>query len=154
MTFGASRLSPPTKSFEDVTGKVTRVRGGGSRNQRSAGDACGAKHAAVAFNLIRRPQRLRVIVGELDCRLAFGVGDLANQTDGIKAAAAVRITAPEIVGEQSAPAGAEADPAARLPLLLIQKIGGSTEIFGCHARLKRPAKIGVQAQYFVNVQAI
>src|ERR1700693_6240571 len=86
-----------------------------SGDDGNVADSGRAKHAAVAFDFGGRAQRFGVVVGKLDCLPAFNIGHLADQADRVKAVATGRIAAPEIVGEQSAPSGAEPDAAAGSP---------------------------------------
>ncbi len=87
-----------------------------------------SEHAAVAFDFHRRAERLCVIIGKLDGWTAFDAGDFADQADGIEAAVAAGIAAAEIVGEQRAPARAEANAAAGSPLAPIFEVGCAAEI--------------------------
>src|SRR5208337_4835236 len=103
-----------------------------------------AEHSPVAFDFFRRAERFGVVIRELHGGLAFDGGDLADQADGVKVAAAGGIAAAEIVGQQSSPTGAETNAAAGRPLLTILKIDGGAEVFYVDAGSHRSAKIGVQ----------
>lgn len=83
-----------------------------SRDQRSVRDSGRTEDPPVALDFGGGTKRLRIIIGELDGWPTPNGGHFADQTDGIKSAAAAGIAAAEVVGEQSAPAGAEPNPAA------------------------------------------
>jgi hypothetical protein len=72
-------------------------------------DSGRTEHSPIAFNFVGRTERLGVIVGELDRGPAFDGRDFADQADGIKPLPPAGIASPEIVGQQSAPAGAETE---------------------------------------------
>ena len=51
------------------------------------------------------------VVGELDGGNAIGAGEFADEADGLEGVFAAGMAAAEVVGEQRAPAGGEADAA-------------------------------------------
>src|SRR6266576_3561369 len=137
-----------------------RVRSGvhscstASCNQRSVCHSRSAKHAPVAFNFRCRAERFCIIVGQLYRGPPFDMVNFADQADGIKFAAAFRIAATEIVGQQSSPAGAESNAPARNPLLPILEVGGASEVLGIRTALKRSPEISMQADDVIDVESV
>src|SRR5580693_132487 len=112
------------------------------------------EHSAVALHFGERAERLGVIIGKLHGRAAVRTRHFADQTDGIESAAALRIAAAEIVGQQRAPAGAEANTPTGDPLAAIDKIGRGAEIGGCRTVHQYATKVGMQAQYVVDIERV
>ena len=116
------------------------VRKPRSSDHRRIADSSRAKHSPVAFDFGWRAQRLRVVIGEFDRRPAVNVCHFADQADGIKSAAAGRIAAAKIIGQQRAPTGAETDPPPRRPFFAVQEIGRAAKIFWRRAARQGPPK--------------
>src|SRR5580658_1143600 len=93
-----------------------------SRYQRSISDSLSPEHSPVPLDLSRRPQHLRIIIGELNRRPPFHARNLADQADRIKASAIVRIASAKIIGQQRSPTGAHPDASFRRPLTRIVEI--------------------------------
>src|SRR5438105_10597669 len=104
-----------------------------SRDNGNIADSGRAEYAAIAFDLVWRAERLRVIVGELDRGVSLDLVHLANQADGVEPVIALGITAAEIVGQQCAPTSTESNAAFGDPFSSIEKIAGSAEIAGPRA---------------------
>src|SRR5580692_12725479 len=73
------------------------------------GNAGKPEEAAVTLGFGRIAQGLRVVIRELDSRAAVYIAQFTNQADGVESIAALRVAVAEVVGQQRAPSGAEAD---------------------------------------------
>src|SRR5260370_26701186 len=112
------------------------------------------EHAPVAIDFRRRAQRFRIIVGKLHRWAAFDTGHFADQADGIEAALTGGIAAPEIVGEQRSPTGAESNATAWSPFATIMEVRRAAEISSGDAASESSAKISVQAENLVTVERV
>src|SRR6202044_58471 len=112
------------------------------------------EHSAVPLHLGERAERLGVIIGKLHGRAAVRTRHFADQTDGIESAAALRVAAPEIVGQQRAPAGAEANTPTGDPLAAIDKISRPGEIAGRCTVHQYATKEGRKPQYVVDIERV
>jgi len=81
-------------------------------------------------------------------------GNFADQADGIEPGAAAGIAAAEIVGEERAPASAEANAAAGSPFAAIVEVGGAAKIADRNAAGQSSAKVSMQAEDVVDVEGI
>jgi len=84
-----------------------------------------------------------------NCRKVFTAGrpsaslSLQTRLSGLKSTPPCGFAVAEIVGQQRAPAGAEADAAAGGPFLLVEEIAGLAEVGGSVARVNFPGEMGV-----------
>src|ERR1700692_607395 len=97
----------------------------GLRDHRGIADAHQTEHPAIALDFRRRPERFRIIVGELHCGAAFHTRYFADQTDWVEAAIAAGIAPTEIICQQRAPTGAEANAPAGSPFAFITEVIGA-----------------------------
>ena len=95
------------------------------------GDVCHtreAEEASVAFHFFRGAESLLEVIGQLHGWPPFDVIQLADQAQRMERVIALRISVAEIIGQQRAPAGAEADASFAHPFLLIEEIPRIAEI--------------------------
>src|SRR5579859_3032177 len=124
------------------------------RYYRRFGDAGEPEDALVTLDFSARTERFLEIVGKLHGGPAVGVVELADQAQRVEIHAAVGIAVAEIVGQQRAPARAEADAAAGRPLLFVHEVAGLAKIGGSISRMNFSGKMGVQAKNCVGVKPI
>src|SRR5215471_3983892 len=121
-------------------------------NKGRIGNPGSPKDTTVALDLIRRTERLRVVIGELHRRAAFDARDFADKADGIKSVAVVGIASSKIVRQQRAPTGAEPDPPLRPPFCPIMKISGIPKVGWFQARRDLAPEVGMQTQDCIHVE--
>src|SRR5271163_1857288 len=92
-------------------------------DHRDVTNSDGAEDAAVAVDFHRWTERFRIIIGKLYRGAAFDAGHFADQADGVEAGVTAGIAAAKIIGEERAPAGAEANAAAGSPLATVVEVG-------------------------------
>src|SRR5262249_18810480 len=130
-----------------------------SEAQRSEGagdvrDTFYAKDAAVAGDLRGWAEGFLEIVRGLDRGRAFRVVQLTDHIEGIEGRIGSRAAIAEVVGQQGAPASAEADAALRQPFFGIEKIGGTAEIRWAGAAANLSGKLRVQGEDGINVEGV
>ena len=101
--------------------------------RRAGSPGADAEDAAVAFGLVRRADGLERIVGELHGRAAVGGDHLADDGEGVEPAVGPQPA--EVVGEQGAPAVADAHAPREVAVdvldgLHVQAIGEDDELVG------------------------
>ncbi len=94
------------------------------------------------------------VVGEFDGGAAVDIVEFADQAERIEAGISQRVTIAKIIGEQSAPASAEADAAAGEPFFFVEEIGGLAEIGRLRAVLERAGKVGVELEDGVSIERV
>lgn len=114
------------------------VCGPGLYRQRQMGHARATEDVSIALDFFGGAEGLLVIVRELYGRVSVYVVHFADEAERVESVVALWIAVAEIVGEERAPASAEADTALGLPFGSIKKIAGRAEVIGSEPVLDFP----------------